>query len=222
MYVAGLGVERDLDAARSWIEPAALGRDPFGMSAFGALYAFGQGVEQNDSEALRWFRSGAEAGSDYGALMLGFTYMTGRGVKRDWDIAVAWYRVAIGRGNAEAESMLQPLRHAKFDAGDALHKAVAAYEAGDFADAFARLEPLAVAGEPVAQLYLGEAYRQGNGGEKDLVQAQMWLHLASEALTAESDRQRAAAASESIARELSQAELTEARRRAREWWPTSL
>jgi TPR repeat protein len=192
------------------------------MTAFGILHAFGRGVAQSDREALRWFRAGAEAGSDYAALMLSFTYMTGRGVNRDWDVAVAWYRVAVGRGNAEADSLLLPLRHAKFDVGDALRRAIAAYEAGDFADAFARLEPLAVAGEPVAQLYLGDAYRQGNGGEKDLVQAQMWLSLARETLSAEPDRQRAAAASESIASELSQTELAEARRRAREWWPVSL
>jgi hypothetical protein len=50
----------------------------------------------------------------------------------------------------------------------------------------------------------------------------MWLSLAWENLPGDSDRARAAAAFESIAKELSEADLGEARRRAREWWPVSL
>src|SRR5262249_42783658 len=141
--------------------------------------------------------------------------------KRSHDVAIAWYRVAIGRGNTEMDTILVPLRHADFDPDDVLRKAIAAYEAGEFFDAFARLEPLAVAGNATAQLYLGEAYRHGQGCEKDIVQAQVWLSLAADRLTAESDRARVAAALNAIAAELSAADLAEAKRRARDWWPTA-
>src|SRR5262249_48512083 len=125
-------------------------------------------------------------------------------------------------GNTEADKLLRLLRDADFDPDDTLKQAIAAYEAGEFVDAFARLEPLAVAGNATAQLYLGEAYRFGRGCAKDVVQAQMWLRLAAERLTAEPERARAAAAVDATAAELSPDDLAEAQRRAREWWPLAL
>ena len=50
-------------------------------------------------------------------------------------------------------------------------KAVEAYNAGDYATAVAELTPLAVDGDPAAQLSLSDIYRLGQGVPQDDSQA---------------------------------------------------
>jgi hypothetical protein len=179
----------------------------------------GLAVAQSEAEALRWYRAAAEGGNDYAPFALGEMYREGRGVARDWQLARRWYEVAMARGNAEVEArrpMVELLSYAVSDEV-ALNRALRAYQRGDFAAAFGQFEPLAVAGDAVAQLYLGELYRSGRGIDADPVRAHMWLSLAAERLPVGADRDRAAADRDAVARKLTGVQLSEAERRAREW-----
>ena len=104
---------------------------------------------------------------------------------------------------------------------DALTTAMRGLRGDDFAAAFAQFEPLAVAGDAVAQLYLGELYRSGRGIDADPVRAHMWLSLAADRLAAGADRDRAATDRDAVARQLTGVQLSEAQRRARDWTPSA-
>lgn len=57
----------------------------------------------------------------------------------------------------------------------------ALYKKGDFAGARAAFEPLALKGNPQAQVYMGVMYAKGQGIAQDFVQAQKWFILAGDA-----------------------------------------
>jgi hypothetical protein len=57
---------------------------------------------------------------------------------------------------------------------------LASYERYDYAAALAEWQPLAEAGAPAAQFYLGEMYRQGQGVPYDLAVAGRWYREAAE------------------------------------------
>jgi hypothetical protein len=150
-------------------------------------------------------------------------YRDGRGVARDWPLAWRWYQVAMARGNKDVEArrrFVELFSRIVSDRG-ALTKAVQAYDVDDFAGAFAQFEPLAVAGDSLAQFYLGEIYRSGKGIDADPVRAHMWLSLAAKRLPAGADRDRAAADRDAVAGQLTGVQLGEAQRRAREWTPSA-
>ncbi len=53
-----------------------------------------------------------------------------------------------------------------------------AYKSGQYRDALAILKPYAAAGDPLAQLTLGNMYKQGLGVLKDVNQAALWYSKA--------------------------------------------
>jgi TPR repeat protein len=144
-------------------------------------------------------------------------------VTPDLPLALRWYDVAVARGSTDAAASRDALDRNGFarSEDDALAAAMEAYKADDFAAAFAQLEPLAVAGDAVAQLYLGELYRSGRGTDADPVRAHIWLSLAADRLAAGADRDRAATDRDAVARQLTGVQLSEAQRRAREWTPSA-
>lgn len=223
VYAEGLGVARDYGKARDWFEMAAAGRDPYALGWLGELYMKGLGVDRDEAAGLAWYRAAAATGDELALARLGDLYRAGEFVERNQDLAWLWYRAAMARGNAELAATFRSLGgwiEARAEA--MLGAAILAYERNRFAEAFERLQPLALAGDARAQLYLGEIYRDGHGAVRDLVEAAMWLSLAAERLPPGADRDRAVAARDEMARQLTAADLTEARRRGREWkWPAS-
>ncbi len=64
--------------------------------------------------------------------------------------------------------------------GSSLYDGVAAYQAGNYADAFRIWEPLAEKGNARAQFHLGALYFEGRGVVRDLNEARTWLRRAAE------------------------------------------
>jgi cell division septation protein DedD len=60
-----------------------------------------------------------------------------------------------------------------------------AWQSGDYATAITEWRPLAIAGDPDAQLHLGEAYQLGQGVPVDLKLAEDWFRRAADAGSAE-------------------------------------
>jgi len=69
------------------------------------------------------------------------------------------------------------------------------------------------------QIGLGVMYSLGQGVEKDSVEAYKWLRLAASRLPPGSDRSRVIGALDTLAESMSDEELKEAIRRAKEWKP---
>ena len=91
-----------------------------------------------------------------------------------------------------------------------------AYQRGDYATALTEFRSLAQQGNALAQLNLGVMYSKGLGVPQDYVQAHMWVNLAA----AQGD-ENARKARDKLAEKMPPAQITEARRLAREWKPNS-
>ncbi len=63
-----------------------------------------------------------------------------------------------------------------------------AYDAGDYAGALAQWQPLATAGEPAAQYWLGRLYDGGQGVKADPAKALIWFTKAADQGMAEAQR----------------------------------
>ena len=68
-----------------------------------------------------------------------------------------------------------------------------------------------------AQFNLGVMYTNGEGVPQDNVEAHMWLNLAASRSSGE-QRERAVTARDAVAEQMTPANLSEAQRRAREWY----
>lgn len=95
---------------------------------------------------------------------------------------------------------------ADYDAG------VAAYEAGDYEAAFASFAEAAEHNDAQAQARLGALFRDGEGTDRDLVQAHMWMTIAY--LRGESEVRQALTA---LRREMSEGDVARSERFAIEW-----
>ena len=72
LYHQGLGVERDLNAARKWYLKAATQGDSNAQYELGAMHAQGDGIPKDYAAAIDWYRQAAEAGHSKASMKLGF------------------------------------------------------------------------------------------------------------------------------------------------------
>ncbi|MBF0340662.1 MAG: SEL1-like repeat protein [Magnetococcales bacterium] len=95
---------------------------------------------------------------------------------------------------------------------EAFSEAVRAYENKDFSRAHAAFATLAKENDPQAQINLAMMLRDGQGAERDLVAAHMWLELA-----AHSGDEIAAMELKKLQKQMTPTQLDQAARRAWEW-----
>ena len=89
-----------------------------------------------------------------------------------------------------------------------------AYNRKDYATALREWRPLAEQGNAHAQFYLGVLYHSGSGVPQDFVQAHKWYSLAG----ANGDK-GAATLRDALAKQMTHAQIHEAKKLAREWKP---
>ena len=142
----------------------------------------------------------AEAGDPAAQFQLGHMAVEGKGAEADPEAAAAWFRRAAEQGHALAQFNLAIL-HVK---GRGV-----ARDAGLAAQWLAKA---AAKGVAAAQNNLGYLYATGEGVPADLVEAHKWFSLAASA-----GHPRARANREAVAAQLSEAEISAARKRARDW-----
>ena len=126
----------------------------------------------------------------------------------DYAEAVKWYRKAAEQGNAGAQ----------FSLGFSYIKGEGVPQ--DYAEAVKWYRKAADQGATAAQLNLGLMYKNGWGGPQDYVQAHKWFNLAASRLPASGKgRDMAAEYRDSMAAEMTRAQIVEAQKLAREWKP---
>ena len=107
MYLNGLGVERNFDAALTLYRLAAAQGEANSQASLGYMYRNGFGVEKNYDEALKWLRMSAAQGDAFGQSNLGYMHELGFGVKQDYGEAARWYLLAAAQGYDYAKKRLQ-------------------------------------------------------------------------------------------------------------------
>jgi TPR repeat protein len=132
-------------------------------------------------------------------------YHKGEGVPQDGAEAVKWYRRAAEQGHRSARYNLGQM----YLFGDGVPQ--------DHAEAVRWLRLAAEQGHPGAQYNLGISYFNGDGVPQDYVSAHKWLNLAALRYQSGADRDRAAAARDSVADRMTAAEVAEAQGMTREW-----
>jgi len=69
MLNSGLGVERDVVAALTWVRLALANGEVEAHAVLGDMYMEGDGVEKNKEEAIRLYSKAADLGDPYGVAM---------------------------------------------------------------------------------------------------------------------------------------------------------
>lgn len=167
---------------------------------------FQAGMTAHDREdyatALREWQPLAEQGNALAQYHVGMLYHKGRGVPQDDRQARKWYAKAAAQGQPKAQFSLGTL----YFNGEGGSK--------DYQQALRWIRLAANQGEALAQTKLAIMYDDGNGLPKDKVQAYKWLSLA-----ATNGDKPAPMLRDLLAKEMTPAQIAEAKKLASEWDP---
>lgn len=109
LYERGEGVPRDMAAARSWTEKAAIGGNRLAMHDLAVFYAEGDAGPQSYAAAVEWFRTAADLGLVDSQYNLAVLYEQGLGVSEDKAEAAYWFEVAGRAGDQDASRRARAL-----------------------------------------------------------------------------------------------------------------
>ncbi len=172
----------------------------------GLIYEYGQGVQQDYAEAVKWFRRAAEQGDANAQYNLGAMYGNGNCVPQDYAEAVKWYRSAAEQGDSDAQFILGVM----YNKGHGVPP--------DYSEAVKWFRHAAEQGDANAQFILGVMYGESRGVPRDNVQAYKWFDLVASQYSA-LERERAVLYRDFVAAKMTQAQIAEAQKLAREWKP---
>ena len=167
---------------------------------------FQAGMTAHDSEdyatAMREWQPLAEQGDAQAQYHVGLLYHKGRGVPQDDAQARKWYAKAAAQGQAKAQFSLGTL----YFNGEGGPK--------DYQQALRWFRLGANRGDALAQTKLGIMYDDGEGVPKDKVKAYMWISLA-----ATNGDKSAPMLRDILAKGMTPAQVTKAKKLASEWKP---
>ena len=207
MYDTGEGVLQDYAEAVGWYTRAAEQGYARAQHSLGVMYSEGKGVEQDYAEALRWYRKAADQGNAFAQSDLGGMYYYGKGVLQDYGEAQKLFMKAVERDDGDAQVFL----------GYMYHKGKGVRQ--DYAEAMRRYRSAAEQGNALGLNAVGEMYREGQGVKRDYVEAHKWLLLAVSRLPVGKQREEIIKTRNDVAKRLTPAQHSEAKRLARAWRP---
>ncbi|MEO0982066.1 MAG: peptidoglycan-binding protein [Pseudomonadota bacterium] len=128
LHEKGLGVARDLAAARQWTQRAANGGNTAAMHDLAVFYAEGESGPQSYARAVEWFRKASEYGVVDSQYNLAILYERGFGVTADPAEALFWFEVAARSGDPGAPQKVAELRQSiSFEAAQAAQRRAATW-----------------------------------------------------------------------------------------------
>ena len=166
-----------------------------------AAEAFSKSDEEGNATAND-LRRLADAGNADAQNRLGLLYHDGQGVPVSYQRAKHWFRKAAEQGHAGAQVNLGTL----YFLGDG-------FDQSDQAALF-WFQQAAKQEDALAFAKLGRMYEKGRGVAQDFIQAHMWYNL-----SAAHGEIRAAEIRDTLAKQMTPAQIAEAQRLAREWKP---
>lgn len=109
LYLDGLGVARDTEAAAACFRAAADQGNARAQANLGTLHLTGDGVRQSFPLALEWFLLAAEQGHAIAQFNLGLLYESGLGTERNVTEALRWYTASLQNGHDPAFDRLRAI-----------------------------------------------------------------------------------------------------------------
>jgi uncharacterized protein len=205
-YYYGNKVEADPNAAKFWMEKAALQGHPDARGQLGYMYYKGTGVEQNYEKSFYWYHKSAEAGVDFAQHSLAYLYEKALGVEKDLQEAIFWYRKSVAQGYEsskenlcvllfdghagsdaypEALRLLKELLEKDSDNDEYQYRMAIIYYEGmgveqDLREAFKWMLKSAENEHIDAQYELANMYFNGIGTEQDSAMGEYWYEIAEE------------------------------------------
>jgi TPR repeat protein len=192
----GVGIPRDYVAAAKYYQKAAEKGYVPAQYNLAFLYENGMGVKQDFVQAVFWYRRAADQGDAEAQNNLGTLYATGQGVPLDCVEAVRLYRLAAAQDDLEGMTNLASM----YLQGRGVER--------DTALAFQVFTKAAERGYAVAQNNLALMYANGESVKRDFVRAYLWLDLAAAEIP------KAATVRDDLAKEMTSAQLAQARQLA--------
>lgn len=200
----GLTMRRRAGLLRAMLMALSIMAAVEGAAAAGPFdEAYAAYLRHDYATALRFLRPLVEQGSAKAQDILAVMYFVGEGVPQNRAEAVRLYRLAAEQGNIHAQDAL----------GFAYRDGVGVQK--DYAEAAKWFRRAADQGNADAQFNLGAMYELGNGLPQDYVLADMWFDL----VASQGTRQYAIERRESVEKQMTPAQIAEARKLAREWKP---
>jgi len=233
IYSGGFGVPQDTQESQKWWKLAATqyekdaeNGDSEALYQLGGLYAEGHGVPQDIAKARQWYRKAAASGNEsaqwqlkvledeqQGAFETRKQAEQGNMEAQMWfamkhGIAghfytkaecIKWLKVAAQRGNSKAQDELGNA----YALGHDLPK--------DFGKAMYWWQLAAINGNADAKDSLGRTYARGDGVPQDFIQAYKWFNLAA------AQDPTYAVKRDSMARDMTKAQIAEGQRLSKEW-----
>jgi TPR repeat protein len=168
------------------------------------LEASKRAYQQRDYDAaLKQLTPLAQQGNAEAQVVLGTMYLKGQGVARDPSQALKWYTSSAEQGNSEGQFYLGSMY------------LMGAGVTHNVAQGLKWLGLSANQGNSDSQVLLGLVYLQGNGGvARDLVEADMWFHLAASRGDPLAPRQ-----TEATEKQMTREEITKANALVAAWKP---
>lgn len=102
----GVGMPRNPELARQWLERAAQAGLPTAMTELAIAYRRGTGYEQSNQAFFGWIRKAAEAGEAPAMTTLALAYHDGRGTERNLTECRSWMERAHEHGEPRAFMLL--------------------------------------------------------------------------------------------------------------------
>jgi hypothetical protein len=202
MYFKGEGVPQAHNQAALWYLKAAEQENASAQAVLGSMYLNGEGVPQDYDQAASWYRKAADQGNADAQFNLGLMYDKGWGVAKDYNQALLWYRKATDQGNTWAQHNLGEM----YEVGRGV--------AQDYNQALFLYRKAADQGNASAQVKLGMMYANGRGVAQDFVEANKWLNVSVAYESNKDLRDTAIRLRDIVAKELTEAQIAEAQKRA--------
>lgn len=166
ILLAGCATHPPENPAMAKLRREAQHGDPVAQFELGEAYDFGSDVPQNYTAAAKWYRRAADHGNAAAQNNLGSLYQFGLGVATNNAQAVTLYQQAAAQGYAEAQSNLAYMYdHSLGVPRDPTAAATWYRRAAD-------------QGYPVAMLNVGVNCSLGEGPDRNLPEAYMWVDCA--------------------------------------------
>ncbi|MFH1830614.1 MAG: retroviral-like aspartic protease family protein [Pseudomonadota bacterium] len=200
LYETGDRVPKSASKAFELYRKAAEQGFPAAQVNLAGMYRFGKGVPKDISKAVELYQRAAEHGEDTAHVNLGIMYEMGDGVPQDFARAAEWYKRAADLGGTLGQYYLG-MAYLK---GEGVTK--------DTAKGIELLQKSAERGLAEAQHHLGSLFFSGNEVPKDKVLAYAWIQLSTTRGKPSANEDL-----EFIEKELTPAELAEAKKLASGW-----
>lgn len=201
-YSLGRGVPQNNVESATWYQKSAdqgYARAQLGLAL---MYHDGKGVVKNYRESAKLLRLAAEQGNSIAQNLLGSFFNEGIGVDKNYDEAAKWYNKAAIQGNADSQQSLGIM----YENGIGVKQ--------NFSEAVKWFQKSAGQGNSIAQFNLGVMHLRGEGISKNLILAYKWFIISSSA-----GYEHAIKARDTIARNLTSAQIAEAQKLANQWRP---